>query len=214
MVKIEIDQLRKEYSSDLLDERYMDIDPFKQFSDWFNQTLKSGIVEPTAMFLATASKEGIPSGRVVLLKGFDVKGFVFFTNYNSRKGREINENPWVSVAFHWKESERQVRITGIAEKIADKESDIYFISRPFESQLSALVSRQSEVIRNREELEKSWNESYLHNKGKNLTRPETWGGYRITPFDFEFWQGRENRLHDRIRYKKLDNSWVIERLSP
>ena len=214
MIRIDIDHLRKEYSSDSLDERFIDPDPFRQFSLWFNQVLKSEIEEPNAMFLATVSKEGIPSGRVVLLKGFDEKGFLFYTNYESKKGRDIGENPWVCITFHWKELERQVRITGKAEKIPDKESDAYFLSRPFDSQVSASVSPQSTVIKNRASLELLREEFIEHNKGVELKRPGSWGGYLMIPYVFEFWQGREYRLHDRIQYRKGDDTWLIERLAP
>jgi len=214
MVKIEIDHLRKEYYSDSLDESTIDPDPFKQFSLWFDEVLKAGIEEPSAMFLATASNDGVPSGRIVLLKEFDDKGFVFYTNYDSRKGREINENPWVSIVFHWKELERQVRITGKTKKIEIIESDTYFKSRPYESQVSASISPQSEVIPNRIFLVHLREEFIEKNKGRDLKRPDSWGGYQIVPFSFEFWVGRKYRIHDRIQYRKTGNSWIIERLAP
>jgi pyridoxamine 5'-phosphate oxidase len=214
MKKINFDQIRMEYRSGILDEKEIHINPFNQFSDWFEEALNAGIGEPTAMFLATAGKNGIPSGRIVLLKGFDHRGFVFFTHYNSRKGREIGENPWVSITFHWKEIERQLRIIGLVKKISTKESDEYFLSRPFDSQISACISPQSAVVSSRLLLEKNRNDFLLKFKGKQLKRPDDWGGFRIEPTLFEFWQGREHRLHDRIQYRKDQKIWVIERLAP
>lgn len=197
-----------------LDEHSVDTDPFRQFSAWFRNAVDSGVSEPEAMFLATTGENGIPSGRIVLLKGFDPKGFVFFTNYNSRKGAEIAVNPFVAITFHWKEIERQVRITGNVQRISDAESDKYFSSRSLESQISAMISSQSMVIPGRNYLEEKFNEMKRRITGKEPERPASWGGFRISPATFEFWQARLHRLHDRIQYRLVEEKWIIERLAP
>jgi pyridoxamine 5'-phosphate oxidase len=189
-------------------------DPFHQFSSWYNDILKSGISEPDAMFLATAGKSNQPSGRVVLLKGFDERGFIFFTNFSSRKGREIADNPKVALTFFWKEAKKQVRITGKAFKVTKLEADDYFNSRPLESRISAWISPQSSVIRDREFLEKRWKQLFSESKSAKTKRPPFWGGYRVKPTVVEFWQEREHRLHDRIQYSRVRGKWVIERLAP
>lgn len=204
---------RELYKRAVLDENSVNADPFIQFSDWFREAVDSGVTEPEAMFLASADNNGIPSGRIVLMKGFDSKGFVFFTNYNSRKGYEIDLNPFVAFVFHWKEIERQVRITGKAQRIPRSESEEYFKSRPLESKISAIISLQSKVIPDRKFLEEKF-EKVKRNAGQNPKRPVHWGGYRITPSIFEFWQSRPYRLHDRIQYRLVNGNWVIERLSP
>lgn len=207
-----ISQLRKNYEKGELVESKINSDPFKQFEVWFEDVIKSNIYEPNAMILATAFNNK-PSARVVLLKGLDESGFRFYTNYNSRKGRELNANPNAALLFYWMELERQVRIEGKIEKLSREESLEYFNSRPLESRYGALASNQSEVIPNREYLEKKFFE--LKEKyGDNPPMPETWGGYILKPFLFEFWQGRPNRLHDRIVYEKSENTWKIYRLSP
>jgi pyridoxamine 5'-phosphate oxidase len=197
-----------------LNENSVDPDPFRQFSAWFKDAVDSGVSEPEAMFLATAAKNGIPSGRIVLLKGFDSKGFVFFTNYSSRKGSEIEMNPFVAIAFHWKEMDRQVRITGKADKIPGAESDEYFASRSLESRISSMISSQGKVIPDRNYLEKKFDEMKRGITGKEPERPATWGGFRIIPATFEFWQSRPHRLHDRIQYRLTERKWIIERLAP
>jgi len=202
------------YKNNPLNEKSVDPDPFWQFSLWFRDAVDSGVSEPDAMFLATAGDQGIPSGRIVLLKGFDPGGFLFFTNYNSRKGSEIAKNPFVTVVFHWKEMDRQVRITGKAEKISGSESDEYFFSRPLESRISAIISAQSTVIPGRSHIEKKYDEMKLSLTGKGPERPENWGGFRIIPATFEFWQSRPHRLHDRIQYRLVKEKWIIERLAP
>lgn len=166
------------------------------------------------MFLATADDSGVPSGRIVLLKGFDSKGFVFFTNYNSRKGSNIKANPFVAIDFHWKEIARQVRITGKAEKISEGESDHYFSSRSLESRISAIISPQSQIIPDRTFLEEKYNEMKNNLNNNDAKRPSHWGGFRIVPDLFEFWQQRQHRLHDRIQYRSVNKKWVIERLAP
>lgn len=202
------------YKNVELDENSVDPDPFRQFSAWFKDAVESGVSEPEAMFLATASENGIPSGRIVLLNGFDPKGFVFFTNYNSRKGSEIVMNPFVAIAFHWKEIDRQVRITGKAQRISGAESDEYFSSRPLESRISAMISSQSKVIPGRNYLEEKFDEMKRRITGHEPERPANWGGFRISPATFEFWQSRPQRLHDRIQYRLVKGNWIIERLSP
>jgi pyridoxamine 5'-phosphate oxidase len=198
----------------LLDEHSVVADPFRQFSAWFRDAVDSGVAEPEAMFLATTGKNGIPSGRIVLLKSFDSKGFVFFTNYTSRKGKEIEGNPSVALVFHWKERERQVRITGKAERIPGHESDQYFSTRPIDSRISAMISPQSSVIPGRNYLDEEFTAMKLRLKGTDPERPLHWGGFRIIPDTFEFWQSQPHRLHDRIRYRLEQGRWIIERLAP
>jgi pyridoxamine 5'-phosphate oxidase len=202
------------YKNAELDENSVDVDPFCQFSSWFRDAVDAGISELEAMFLATASDKGIPSGRIVLLKGFDPKGFVFFTNYNSRKGADIKVNPSVAIAFHWKEISRQVRITGKAHRVSLAQSDEYFSSRPMENQISTMISSQSTVIPGRKTLEEKFDEMKRRITGKKQKRPVNWGGFRITPATFEFWQSRPHRLHDRIQYRLVKEKWIIERLAP
>jgi pyridoxamine 5'-phosphate oxidase len=188
--------------------------PFEQFSYWYKMALDAGFIHPDAMTLATADKNGKPSARIVLLKSFDEKGFIFFTNYESRKGNELTANPYASLVFYWDKIDKQVRIEGSIEKISAKESEIYFHSRPQGSQLGALASPQSKVIEDREYLEEKFSELSKKYEGKEIPLPENWGGYRVKPFYFEFWQSRDNRLHDRIRYVKERDFWKLERLAP
>ncbi len=210
-----IADLRRDYTLRGLSETDVDSDPFKQFQVWFSDAFGANLIEPNAMILATATKDGKPSARTVLLKGFDERGFVFYTNYESRKGQELAENPWAALVFLWAELERQVRIEGRVEKCSAVESDTYFRSRPLGSRLSALVSQQSQVISSREVLENRLQELMVENANGDVPRPPYWGGYRLSPTSIEFWQGRPDRLHDRLRYRLLhDGSWLIERLSP
>jgi len=209
----ELKNLRRNYDKDQLLESNIEDDPFVQFKNWFKIVLKANIIEPNAMSLATSTKEGVPSVRIVLLKGVDDSGFIFFTNYNSRKGSELLENPFASILFWWKEFERQVRIEGKVEKISRKESEDYFNSRPLKSRYGALASKQSEVVESREVLEKIFAD-FEKQFGGNPPMPENWGGYKLIPSKFEFWQGRENRLHDRIVYEKKATGWKIYRLQP
>jgi pyridoxamine 5'-phosphate oxidase len=205
--------LRKNYELHQLLEVNIDNSPFVQFQNWFNLVLKEKILEPNAMTLATASKSGIPSARVVLLKGFDETGFTFFTNYRSRKGKELSKNPFAAVVFNWMQLERQVRIEGKVKKISREVSQEYFDVRPLKSRYGALASNQSEVISGRDLLENKFAE--LESKfGENPPMPENWGGYKLIPTKFEFWQGRQDRLHDRICYERDNNDWRIYRLSP
>jgi len=207
--------LRKSYSRETLNETDVTADPFDQFTKWFQEALQSELPEPNAMTIATVADSGRPSARTVLLKGVDERGFVFFTNYESRKGKEINANPFGTILFCWLELERQIRIEGTIEKIDRKESLDYFISRPKESQIGAWASPQSQVIPNRLVLEKRQTEiSEEYATVPTLPIPENWGGYRLVPDYFEFWQGRESRLHDRIFYRLQDANWEIGRLAP
>lgn len=210
-----IADIRRDYSLKTLNEDEVTESPFLQFADWWQQAVESEIDEVNAMTLATASLEGVPSARIVLLKGYDEKGFVFYTNYQSAKGRELAENPKASLLFFWKELERQVRITGIVEKVSAAESDEYFLSRPTGSQIGAWASPQSHVIENRSWLEKQVNMLEEKFSKEAVTRPPHWGGYRIKPVIIEFWQGRSSRLHDRLQYTLQENgNWKIERLAP
>ena len=209
----ELKNLRLNYERDQLLESNISSNPFIQFKFWFDLVLKANITEPNAMTIATATKNGIPSARMVLLKGFDESGFTFFTNYESRKGKELLENHFASLLFWWREFERQVRIEGKIEKIGRKESEEYFNVRPIKSRYGALSSNQSEVVESREVLEKRFAE--LEKQfGDNPPTPENWGGYKLIPNKFEFWQGRRDRLHDRIVYEKDKDDWTIYRLQP
>lgn len=211
----EISELRKEYRLQSLLEKNVDNNPVKQFEIWWQQALESDIAEPNAMTLATSSASGKPSARIVLLKGIRENGFIFFTNYDSRKGKQIQENPFVCLVFLWKELERQVRIEGEITKISDKESDEYFFKRPVESRIGAWSSPQSQVITDRETLEKSVLDNSNKFKGQNIPRPQNWGGYIVKPTLIEFWQGRPGRLHDRLQYTVSKNGiWKIDRLAP
>jgi pyridoxamine 5'-phosphate oxidase len=205
--------LRKDYSLKTLDEADVDPDPLKQFGVWMVEAIHAQVPEPTAMTLATANRKGHPSGRIVLLKGVDPRGFVFFTNYESRKGRELAENPFAALTFMWKELERQVRIEGRVEKVTPEESGAYYATRPLGSRIGAWASPQSRAIENRAWLEKRWAELAAQ-YGENPALPGHWGGYRVIPEYLEFWQGRMSRLHDRIVYSRLGNAWQIERLAP
>jgi len=197
-----------------LDETVVDLNPFKQFEKWFKDAQAAVPILPNSMTLATSTKEGVPSARVVLLKDFDEQGFVFYTNYLSQKGKELDENPIASLSFYWPELARQVRITGAAARVSRSESEAYFHTRPIDSQLGAWASNQSDVIDGREVLEQRMAELLKKYDGKNIPLPPYWGGYRVTPIVFEFWQSRASRLHDRLRYRLVEGKWVIERLAP
>lgn len=210
-----IADIRKDYRLQSLLEKDVDPNAMKQFDTWWQEAIHSAIDEVNAMTLATASADGVPSARIVLLKGYDEKGFVFFTNYESFKAKDLAENPRACLVFFWKELERQVRITGLVEKVSAEESDLYFNSRPQGSRIGAWVSPQSQVIKNREWLDERTNELTEKYTTEPLTRPPHWGGYRVKPICIEFWQGRASRLHDRIQYTLgEDGKWNIERLAP
>jgi len=207
-----VSSLRREYRGEPLTEASAATDPFEQFARWFEQA-RATEADPTAMALATATPDGRPSARMVLLKGFDARGFVFYTNYDSRKAGEIEGTHRASLLFYWAGLERQVRIEGGIARVADAESDAYFLSRPLESRWSAHASPQSRVIESRESLEAAVARARAQ-FGDTVPRPAGWGGFRVSPDAFEFWQGRENRLHDRLAYTRDAGSWRRERLAP
>jgi len=210
----DIADIRKDYKLRSLLESDVEPDPIKQFQLWWNEAIKSNIEEPNAMTLATCGKNGKPSARIVLLKGLNPEGFIFFTNYESRKGNDLKENPNASLVFFWKELERQVRIEGSVKKLSKKESDEYFVLRPELSRIGAWSSPQSQVIKSRESLEEMF-EKYTHLfTDGTILRPPHWGGYIVKPILVEFWQGRTNRLHDRLQYTLSNDEWKIERLAP
>lgn len=209
-----IADLRLNYTRQSLLEANIHPDPIQQFQTWFNQAVEANLLEPNAMTLATASPNGTPSARIVLLKGVDQRGFVFYTNYNSQKGQELAANPQAALVFLWGELERQVRVAGAVEKIADQETEAYFNSRPHSSQLGAWASDQSCVIPNREGLEQRLTDLTEQYQDQAVPRPLHWGGFRVIPQAIEFWQGRPSRLHDRLRYRLEADHWIVERLSP
>lgn len=214
-MKEQIQKHRKEYTLSALSESTITENPISLFTKWFQEALDIYAFDANAMQLATADKNARPTTRTVLLKSFDHKGFVFFTNYNSRKGKNLSENSWASINFFWHALERQIRIDGKVERIAEKESDEYFATRPRESQIGTWCSNQSEKISGREILEKKYKEIEQQYEGKTIPRPSYWGGYILKPALIEFWQGRENRLHDRFQYTKEDfDKWSVARLSP
>jgi pyridoxamine 5'-phosphate oxidase len=210
----DLDEIRKEYTYSQLEVDNLDIDPIVQFRYWLNDALKANVSEPTAMVLSTVGKEGIPSSRVVLLKSLDHDGFTFFSNYESRKGIQIAHNPNASLLFFWPLIERQVRIEGRVAKTPRHISDEYFQSRPEGSRIGAWASPQSRIVPSREYLDNLQKDYIQLFKSKVLERPENWGGYKLFPHTIEFWQGRENRLHDRFEYKMNGNIWEIHRLAP
>jgi pyridoxamine 5'-phosphate oxidase len=209
-----IAELRREYARARLDEKDVSRDPFAEFARWFTEAQTAAVEEPNAMTLATATPDGRPSARVVLLKGFDERGFVFFTDYRSRKGEELEANPHAALAFYWAEVERQVRIEGTVTRTSMEESELYYRTRPLGSRLGAWASHQSRTIASREALEADLREVEHRFNGPDVPLPSHWGGYRVSPLSFEFWQGRESRLHDRIRYLREGERWRIQRLSP
>lgn len=209
-----IAELRRDYLRARLDETSVASDPLVEFARWFEEAVKAEARDPNAMTLATASPDGVPSARIVLLKGFDERGFVFFTDYRSRKGTELAANPRAALVFYWPELERQVRITGITSETGRQESEAYFRTRPRGSRISAWISHQSQVIASRQQLESQIPEVERRYPGDDVPLPPYWGGFRLRPESIEFWQGRTNRLHDRIRYLREGERWRIERLSP
>ncbi len=211
----DIQSLRRDYRLRSLLEKDVDSNPMLQFEKWWDEAIQNNIVEPNAMTLATCNSSGKPSARIVLLKYLNDDGFLFFTNYDSRKGKEIENNPFVSLVFLWKEIERQVRIEGSVEKISEAESDAYFSKRPRESRIGAWSSHQSTPIESRETLEKNYQQYNEKFTTDDIPRPKNWGGYVVHPNSIEFWQGRQGRLHDRLQYNLgTDKIWKIERLAP
>ena len=206
--------LRREYSLQELSEASVAADPFVQFSNWLEEYFNSGPLEPSAFVLSTISSDGGPSSRVVLLKGLDPRGFVFFTNYESKKARDLSNDPRAALHFFWPELERQINVAGVAEKVSREESETYFKSRPIESKLGAWASKQSEMLATRKELEERLREVRTRFNSEDIPCPPFWGGYRVVPTRFEFWQGRPSRLHDRICYEPDNDSWKVFRLYP
>ncbi len=207
----DLSHIRKDFTKESLDIQHLKDHPVEQFKIWLHDAIDQKIPEPTAMTLATASENGIPSARIVLLKKINEKdGFCFFSNYNSKKGTDLAQNHHAALNFFWPDLERQIRINGVVEKLAEQESEDYFKSRPTDSQLSAIASPQSQIIKDREQLEKWFQEA----KSKKIKRPVHWGGYALYPTEIEFWQGRSGRLHDRIRFRLENNKWIKERLAP
>ena len=208
-------KLRREYTDAGLDERDVDANPFRQFEKWFQEAIDAKLDLPDAMTLATATRDGMPSARIVLLRGFDERGFVFYTDYESQKGEELAENPNAALVFYWRELDRQVRITGQVNKVSRENSNNYFQSRPVDSRLAALASKQSEVIPNRAVLEERFKQLAAQYQDEEIPLPSDWGGYRLYTNIIEFWSGRPSRLHDRLRYTREPNdNWRIERISP
>ena len=209
-----LQNLRQEYRSASLTEADVEKDPIAQFAKWFTDAMSAQLYEPNVMTLATADRNGKPSARIVLLKGFDENGFVFYTNYESHKGRELQENPQASLVFFWPELERQVRIDGKVTKTAPEASDQYFHSRPQGSQIGAMASNQSTILPDRQDLEQKVIDLTEAYQGKEIPRPAHWGGFVVSPESIEFWQGRPSRLHDRIAYQLEGGEWKINRLAP
>lgn len=209
-----LNSIRHDFAKETLDEHDVIENPFFQFAKWFEEAVAAQVIDPNAMSLCSATKEGKPSARIVLLRNFSEIGFVYYSNYNSRKGSEIEENPNCALLFFWPELERQIRIEGVVQKQSSEESDLYFNSRPRESKLGAWTSEQSKKIINREVLNKEFEKISLQYPDENVPRPPHWGGYLLKPSTIEFWQGRPNRLHDRILYSMENNNWKIERLAP
>ncbi|HUS12170.1 MAG TPA: pyridoxamine 5'-phosphate oxidase [Pyrinomonadaceae bacterium] len=209
-----MDDKKPGYSDTTLDENTVDPDPLMLFQRWLDEAIAAGIHLPEAMTLATATGDGKPSARLVLLKQADARGFVFFTNYNSAKARDLDSNPEAALVFYWPQFERQVRVEGTVERTSEAESDAYFKTRPRASQIGALASPQSEVVAFREVLEQRFRELENLYEGRDVDRPEHWGGYRLRPERIEFWKGRPSRLHDRILYERRDDAWSIKRLAP
>lgn len=209
-----LSSIRKDYTLQSLNETDVETHPIAQFTKWWQEAINSEIDEVNAMTLATVTADNKPNARIVLLKGYNENGFVFYTNYNSKKGKEIERNPFACLVFFWKELQRQIRIEGEIEKVSDEENNEYFESRPQGSKMGAWASPQSTVIQNRAIIEESFINCEKRFSDGNIPRPSHWGGYVVKPIQIEFWQGRSNRLHDRIRYSLKNDEWIIERLAP
>lgn len=207
-------KLRRDYNKEALAESEVSENPIDQFKEWFKKALSADLLDPNAMTLSTADKDGVPSSRTVLLKGVDAEGFRFYTNYKSRKGKELEENPQAAICFYWPAHERQVRIQGEVQKLGRDESETYFHQRPRKSQISAWASQQSTKVASREELISKFKEMERHFEGEEIPLPEFWGGYILKPARIEFWQGRAGRMHDRICYEKEKDGWTRFRLAP
>lgn len=215
-MSLDLEKLRQEYAERTLNASDADPDPFRQLEHWLADALEAGLPEPNAMTLATCTPDGKPSARVVLLKGIEGGGLDFYTNYESRKGRELEENPRAAVVFLWLELQRQLRVEGRVERVSEEQSSRYFQSRPIGSQIGAAASPQSRIMNDRAELERNFAElEKQYNEAGHISRPPNWGGYRIIPDCFEFWQGRSSRLHDRLQYAlDAEGRWRLERLAP
>lgn len=211
---MDLSGFREEYNQEGLHRRHLQSDPIAQFHHWFAEAQSAKILEPNAMVLSTVSPEGCPMARTVLLKYFDDEGFVFFTNYESAKAKQLERNPYVSLLFQWLVLQRQIIICGTAKKVTTKETQDYFAKRPRDSQLGAWASPQSAVIESRTVLEQAWEKAEKNFEQKVISAPPFWGGYRVKPESIEFWQGQKSRLHDRFRYKQTEEGWIIERLAP
>ena len=207
-------KLRREYSFGSLDQGELEVSPYLQFVKWFKEAESEGLVDVSAMSLATCGSEGRPSVRIVLLKHFDESGFSWYSDYESFKGKQLSENEYCEVLFYWKEFDRQIRISGRTTKLSSEESDSYFDERPLESQAAAISSRQSHPVESRSIMEERFQAQIVRSEKAQLERPERWGGYRLIPEQYEFWQGREGRLHDRFRFINHAGQWKIERLQP
>ena len=214
MTALDLAALRRDYALATLDARDVDPDPIRQFERWFADATAARVLEPNAMTLSTATRDGVPSARIVLLKGVAANGFAFYTDYRSRKGAELAENPLAALTFLWKEIERQVRVTGSVSRVSTQESEAYFRTRPAGSQLGAWASHQSAVLGSREELEARVQDVAQRFQGGDIPLPPHWGGFRVLPDEIEFWQGRTSRLHDRLLYRREESGWDISRLSP
>lgn len=207
--------IRRDYGNLALDEQSLADNPFDQFKAWFEESYSSERSDPSAMMLSTVDEQGFPDARIVLLKGIEDDAFVFFTNYQSKKGQQLQKKPYAALTFYWPELSRQIRIRGVVKRSSSAQSDAYFKQRPLNSQLSAIASPQSEIIANRQYLEKRYHDLLTDYPNDSLVeRPKHWGGYLLVPQEFEFWQGRDNRLHDRIFYAKQQDTWIHHRLAP